>query len=56
MNHQNSRRVRLAALLAVLATAAMLLCACGGGGDNAGAEPDQPTPGVDCATHPEQCK
>jgi len=31
--------------------ALMLLCACGGGDPL----PDVPTPGVDCAAHPELC-
>lgn len=43
---------RVTALLALLL--ATLLTACGGGDpeDN----PDQPTPGVDCAKEPEKCK
>lgn len=44
----NVYRVAAAALLAALT-------ACGGGGCNP-CEPDQKTPHVDCAAHPEQCK
>jgi hypothetical protein len=39
--------------VAVIVWCALLLTACGGGGD---APPDQTTQPVDCHAHPEACK
>ena len=46
--------LRGATLLAAVLLTLHLLAGCGGGGGDP--EPDQPTPSVNCAAHPETCK
>lgn len=46
--------MKRALTIALVAVVAAISYACGGGGDDA--QPDQPTPAVDCPKKPEQCK
>lgn len=45
--------MKRALLTALIATAALIVYACGGGGSDA---PTVPTPRVDCKAKPETCK